>query len=357
MGYSRAVSAICLEEDDKVAQVEFLAHTDFIARISGLNPFKQPREALARTYDKLDLDMIWFTYDPLHPWDLARRRGDVFVARGDSWSRAFPSTWRLTFKVGSIEEVLEFDPFKAWEIPSVDELAERFQEVHSETQAIYRNQLVPGGTYLTCLMWLILIFGLKWTVKAAYYDPKRFEKLLDRFHKLSMLQARAWARTDIVAFISHDDICSTQGPFFPPSWMRKHLFPRYRELWSVLRSKGIKVLFCSDGNMTPIVDDIAKAGADGFIIEECCDLRYIAYKYGNDKVIIGGVDIGVLTLGTIRDVVEEIKRCLSAAGAYPGYFLNVSGSIPDNVPLRNLEAYFVAASRYRRRPLRKWIFT
>lgn len=122
------------------------------------------------------------------------------------------------------------------------------------------------------------MFGLEWTVKAAYFNPKGFEKLLERFGNLSLLEARAWSQTDIRAFISHDDICSTRGPFFSPKWMRRYLFPWYNRMWRELKSRGIIVLFCTDGDVTPIVDDIAKAGADGFIIEECSDLNYIAEK-------------------------------------------------------------------------------
>jgi len=48
---------------------------------------------------------------------------------------------------------------------------------------------------------------------------------------------------------------------------------------------------------------------------------------------------------TISDVVDEVKRCLEIAGSYPGYFINVSGSIPDNVPIANLETYFKAVKK------------
>lgn len=350
MCYERGLSALLLEEAERVAQVEYISHTDFIAKVSGLDPLKQPEEALKRTYDKLDLDMIWFTYDPLHPWDAARRRGEKFAQRADSWSKAFPTTWRETFSVSSVEEILEFDPFEVWEVPSVSELAEHFEEVHGKTQGFYENQVVPGGSYLTCFMWLVMAFGLRWTIRAAYQDPERFKRLLDRFGQLSLVQFKAWARTSIKAFISHDDICYTGGPFFPPNWLRSNLFPWYERLWSELRARGIVVLFCTDGDMTPIVDDIAELGADGFIVEECCDLGYIARRYGNEKVIIGGVDVGKLTYGGSRDVVNEVERCLRTAGPYPGYFINVSGSIPDSVPLANLEVYFKACRKYGQRP-------
>lgn len=347
MGYERALSALYLEEDKRVAQIEFLEHTEFIAKVSGLNPIKHPEEAISKALTKLDTDMIWFTYTPLGEY-IRRKCKDIEVRR-DSWSQAYPTEWRKISEIRSIGEILDFDPFNEWNVPSLEDLREDFEKVHGRTQTIYRNQLVPGGTYHTCLMWLIRIFGLEWTVKAAYLNPRGFENLLERFGNLSMLEAEAWSQTGIKAFISHDDICSTRGPFFSLKWMRRYLFPWYRRIWQVLKSKGIIVLFCTDGDITPIVDDIVMLGADGFIIEECSDLNYIAEKYGNEKVIIGGVDIGILTYGTKEEVVNEVKRCLKTAGPYPGYFINVSGSVPDNVPLENIEAYFKAVKKYGRR--------
>lgn len=353
MGYDRAFSALHLEEADRVAQVEFLSNTEFIAEVSGLNPMLSPEEARSRAYSMLDIDMIWFTYNPLDPWGFLKNKEGFFEVRGDSWSKAYPTTWRKIFNnVKSVEEIYSFNPFESWNVPSVQEIAKRIYEEYNRVRLNYSGLLIPGGTYHTCLMWLIKAFGLEWTVKAAYRDPKAFKRVLDLFGEISLLEAKAWAQTNIEAFISHDDICSTRGPFFPISWMRKYLFPWYKRIWHELKSRGIIVLFCTDGDMTSIVDDIAESGADGFIIEECCNLKSIADKYGNEKVIIGGVDIGILTYGTVQDVIGEVKRCLETAGAYPGYFINVSGSIPDNVPLKNLEAYFKAARKYGRRPIR-----
>ncbi|HIE18778.1 TPA: hypothetical protein EYP75_03530, partial [Candidatus Bathyarchaeota archaeon] len=191
------------------------------------------------------------------------------------------------------------------------------------------------------------------TLRAAYRDPKRFERLLNKFAEISLRDLRAWAQCDIKAFISHDDICMTEGPMLSPAWLRRYVFPWYKRLWNELRSKGIKVLFCSDGNITKIVDDVAKAGADGFIMEPSCDLKLIAEKYGNEKILMGNVDLKALTFGDEEDVHDEVMRCLNTAGHFPGYFINVTGSIPDNVPLRNLEYYFKIFNKYGRRPLRR----
>ncbi|MCX8170742.1 MAG: hypothetical protein N3E47_02040 [Candidatus Bathyarchaeota archaeon] len=126
MGYDRALSALYLEETDRVPQVEFLQHTDFIAKISGLNPFEYPKEAQSLAFTKLDLDMIWFTYTPFEEF-IARRYKDV-KRRKDSWSQAYPTEWREPMEVKSLSEILDFDPFEMWDIPSPEELTEHFKK-------------------------------------------------------------------------------------------------------------------------------------------------------------------------------------------------------------------------------------
>ena len=90
-----------------------------------------------------------------------------------------------------------------------------------------------------------------------------------------------------------------------------------------------------------------------FIMEPSCDLELITERYGDDKVLVGNVDLKVLTFGDEEAVFNEVMRCLRTSGHCPGYFINVTGSIPDNVPLGNLEFYFETFRRYGRRPFRE----
>ncbi len=112
-------------------------------------------------------------------------------------------------------------------------------------------------------------------------DPEKFgEYVLESFFNLTLANLKAWAKTDIKVFISHDDMVWTKGAIFKPEWYRKYIFPRYQKLWRPLKEADIKVLFCSDGNFTEFIDDVAAAGADGFIFEPLTDLQYVASKYG-----------------------------------------------------------------------------
>jgi uroporphyrinogen-III decarboxylase len=154
-----------------------------------------------------------------------------------------------------------------------------------------------------------------------------------------MANFRAWALTSAPVFICHDDIVWTSGPVFHPHWYRRFVFPRYRKLWSVLKDAGKIVLFCSDGDFTEFVDDLAQAGADGFIFEPLTSLEKIVSTYGRSKAIIGNVDTRILTFGTRDDVYREVKRCYDLGRDCPGFFHAVGNHIPHNVPVDNALYY------------------
>ena len=122
------------------------------------------------------------------------------------------------------------------------------------------------------------------------------------------------------AFISHDDLAGTNGLFFHPDWFREYIFPWYPKVWRPLKKKGIKIIFLSDGDYTEVVDDIIEAGADGFMFEPYVNLDYMAKHYGDRKILIGNASTSILTFGKNKEVVEEVKRCISQAGNSPGYF-------------------------------------
>jgi len=347
--YERALNAIYLEDTDRIPQIEYLYHTGFILKTSGMDPFQAPKEAQAKTYERLDLDLVWYNDQPYRPYDEAEAKGLSSFWRSSAWSELFPSVWRRDFPVQSVEDVLGYEPRKERGGKSVREVAEELRQRHEEAQRLYATQLVPGGYYCTTFMWPVMTFGLEWTLKAAVYDPPRFERLLNSFAEVSLRDFEAWSHCPIKAFISHDDICMTEGPILSPKWLRRYVFPWYKRLWRILHDRGIRVLFCSDGKIDAIVDDVAEAGADGFIIEPWSNLKSIVEKYGGEKVIIGNADLKVLTFKGVEDVAAEVKRCASTAGHQPGYFFNVTGSIPDNVPLENLEAYFHACRKYGKR--------
>jgi uroporphyrinogen-III decarboxylase len=150
----------------------------------------------------------------------------------------------------------------------------------------------------------------------------------------------AWAQTSAPVFISHDDMVWSQGAFMHPEIYRHIIFPRYRELWAPLKRAGKKVLFCSDANWTEFSDDIAAAGADGFIFEPMTSLEIVVRKYGRTHAIVSSkVDCRTLTLDSPAAIQAEIDASLELARACRGFMFAVGNHIPSNIPIANALFY------------------
>ena len=150
---------------------------------------------------------------------------------------------------------------------------------------------------------------------------------------------QALAEADVPCVMIHDDIVWTSGPFIHPDWYRKYLFPNYKKYFAPILESGKKLIYTSDGNYTQFIDDIAATGVNGFVLEPCTDMRYIAEKYGKTHAFIGNADTRVLLSGTPEEIRAEVKRCMDTGKSCPGFFLAVGNHIPANTPVENCLIY------------------
>ena len=70
---------------------------------------------------------------------------------------------------------------------------------------------------------------------------------------------------------------------------QENVLVHYPRIWRPLKERGVEDHLLLHGNITSLLDDLAEAGADGFVIE-----RYVSLE--------SNVDEGVLTFGTPEDV-------------------------------------------------------
>jgi uroporphyrinogen-III decarboxylase len=108
------------------------------------------------------------------------------------------------------------------------------------------------------------------------------------------------------------------------------------------------VAFVSDGDYSPLLNDLADLGFDGFVINANMNLAEIARRIGRDHFLIGNVSTSILTFGTPDDVRREVKRCLDDARPCAGHIIKATADLPHNIPLDNIRAYFRAADELSR---------
>ncbi len=330
MSYSVGIDTIHLRPAPRLAHTEYCS-SDALRR--------SVHESTGLSLEQAwQFDFLWNTNDGMTPWSQRGRTTDMghadFLEGGIDRREAKPSPFK------KVQEVWAFDAVAEYGLPDYDELVAFYEDHYRASQAAHPDQVFTGGYYRTIVSGAIEAFGWEMLLEAAA-EPHLFERVLDSIFRLSLHHYRAWADTSIEVFISHDDMVWTQGPFMSPGFYREVIFPRYRELWRHVKKAGKKVLFCSDGNFTMFLDDIAGAGADGFIFEPMVSLDAVVEHYGKSHCIVGSKsDCRTLTFGTKDEIRREIDATLELALDCPGFMYAVGNHIPSNVPVDNALFYF-----------------
>lgn len=346
MSYDIGMRTIRLESAERLAHTEYCSNYALVRAVTGLDPVVDG-SAWRKFHDAWQLDFIWTCNDGPVDWSKRGRVTDMGHAEFLENGSDRRDTVSCPFK--DVEEVLSFDAVEEYGLPDMDELIRYYEDWYRKTQEANPNQVCPGGYYKTIVSGAIQAFGWDMLLSAAA-DWTRFDKVLDGIYRLSLHHFQAWAKTSIEVFICHDDMVWTQGAFMHPDFYRAAIFPRYKKLWDVLREAGKIVLFCSDGDFTEFVDDIAAAGADGFIFEPLTSLDYVVERYGRTHVIAGSkVDCRTLTFGTKEQIKHEIDETLKIAKDCPGFMFAVGNHIPSNIPVDNALFYFDYLSKNWRR--------
>jgi len=268
------------------------------------------------------------------------------------WGDSESGTWQhgeAFFKTA--EDVFAFSPLaKAdftdwphvvmnWDFSSEDVI---YRHLRNQYPAAWGDTAPEGsdssaGFYNTLFMWPLLTFGWELFLECSL-DP-RFDRIMDEFAEINRRVFRAFARLPINFVVCHDDIVMTRGPVCSPDWMKKYIFPRYEELWGILKTRGIRPIFMSDGCMDAYADDVMACGALGIISEPYTDYKALARRFPN-CFLAGEGDNRVLMRndpGEIRAMVETMVETGRMSG---GYMMCIGNHIPWNVPPPAIKRYF-----------------
>jgi len=333
-----ALSNIRLEPCERWGRAEYSLnyHQKFLAQISGL-PVSNPK-LQAAAFDRLGLDFNWRTHNGLISWQQTGRTTDMghaaYAVDASDQRQDRPSPFQ------DEEEVWAFDAVAEYGLPDMDDQVAAYEGLDLEARQENPGQLTTGGYYRTIISGAIDSFGWEMLLMAAI-DLDRFERVLDTFFQRTLFHMRAWARTSAEVIIQHDDFVWTAGPFIDPDFYRKAIIPRYAELWKPLHDAGKKVLFCSDGDFTVFVEDLMKAGADGFIFEPCMDFGWMVEHCGRSHCLVGSyVDCRDLAAGRWEKVATDIDRTLKALEDGSGALMAVGNHLAPDIPPDTLTRYF-----------------
>lgn len=165
-------------------------------------------------------------------------------------------------------------------------------------------------------------------------------------------------------FRTADDLAAQNGLLISPKLYRKFIKPLQQRYFSYVKSNTDAILlYHSDGNVMPLLDDLIEAGIDAInpvqpsaLGEPSPDSRHslakVKARYGDRLTFWGAIDTHqVLPYGTVADVREEVRQRIRELGAGGGYVLSSVHSILVDVPPENVLAMADAAREWGIYPL------
>lgn len=343
MSKERFLRAVNLQKVDRVPCNEWIDHPAFVKKLTGIDPFEDPQGAVVEALRLLDVD--WYVGIPKrsHKFSEGETKKDMGRGRYVSEWGFTGSGWAMEHGFSSDEEVLAYNPLER------NTPEQRQEQYRAVIEGIRADQALVGDTcyisglyYTTLFQWFILTFGWEMFLMTAAAEPERFKTTIDRFAALSEEYAAYFATTDMPVFYCHDDLALTRGLVFSPKWYRENIFPHYERIFEPIKRAGKKIIFVSDGNYSSLIDDLIAVGVDGVMVDHFNDIEAILRRYGGKVLVAGNADIAKLTFGTPEDVRRDVARCMEYGRRYPGYVIKVTGDLPHNIPLENIEAYFDA---------------
>lgn len=135
-----------------------------------------------------------------------------------------------------------------------------------------------------------------------------------------------------------DDLGHQTGLIMSPTMYRRLVKPRHMRIYSDIhkRAPDVKMLFHSCGAVEPMINDLIEVGVDILNpiqpLAKGMDSTLLKQKYGSRLTFHGGIDLqhAMSSMGTMKDVKDEIDRRLRALAPGGGYILAPAHNIQDD---------------------------
>ena len=145
------------------------------------------------------------------------------------------------------------------------------------------------------------------------------------------------------------DLAHETGMIMSPAHFREFIKPYYTEIVEFVHSKSLRIFKHTDGNHWKIMEDLIEVGFDGIhpIQPQSLDLAEVKKQIGDRICLLGNIDCReTLVTKSVRDVEEEVRCAIRAAGPGGGYILSSSNTIHPGVNPENYIAMVKATHEY-----------
>jgi hypothetical protein len=284
------------------------------------NAYPVPRNPLAP--EQIDETTWRFTDPATGQWSLCR-----YLPESDMYDQVDSSLQQGGLaELARLTEELESSPpdLEAWDFTPVDTL---LRELGRDRFVMGVADVEIGSTWDWAEHFLI---GL---IQA----PDLIHRYLDARLRVTLLLLEAMLERGVDGVHGGYDWASKSGPMFSPKHFRRFVFPRLAQITELCHRHGVPYVKHTDGNINSLLDDMVKAGVDGFQAIEPgagMDIAQLKRDYCGRLTLIGNVDCAtVLVNGPVEAVRQQTEWVIRTAAPGGGFLLSTSNSVhPGVVP-------------------------
>lgn len=215
-----------------------------------------------------------------------------------------------------------------------------------EYLARYRGELAAIGTIRSGPSNTYLSMGIDNFCMKIISEPDFVSEILWRFSNWARKAAANMLELGFDLFWIPDDIGFGAAPMISPAHFREFCVPVMK---NVIEIFDRPVVYHSDGNIMPLMDDIIGLGVAGAANFEPgpMDIEEVKRLYGDRVTLIGNIDLHyTLTEGTPEETREEVRRRIEVLSPGGRYILASANSLPKYVKPENVKAMGEALLEY-----------
>ncbi|MBN1400934.1 MAG: hypothetical protein JXA74_08850 [Anaerolineae bacterium] len=162
----------------------------------------------------------------------------------------------------------------------------------------------------------------------------------ERVDKMLAKAARLQEHGGLDGFALCSDYCFNVGPFLRPSVFHEMVAPYLKRLVAGQRELGFYVIKHTDGDIMPILGDLAAAephALHSLDPQAGTDIAEIKRRIGDQIALIGNVNCGLLSSGSDEEVIASARYALQHGMPGGGYIFSTSNCIYTGMPLSRYE--------------------
>jgi uroporphyrinogen decarboxylase len=267
-----------------------------------------------------------------------------------SWKEVSPNIWQDQFGVqwdrsidkdiGNVcNQLVTPETLKAYVFPDPDDPSRYADYGQILNQSEDAFNLTNLGFSLYERAWTLV--GMENLMMMMITNKRFVHALLDRILEFNLAVIENTCRYNIDAMIFGDDWGMQTGLQMGANLWREFIYPRIKQMYALVKSKGKFVFIHSCGKVDEVFPDLIDIGLDVFnpFQPEVMDVFEMKRHFGDQLAFYGGISVQqTLPYGTASETQDEVKRLLEGIGKNGGYIASPSHAIPGDAKPENVAA-------------------